>query len=79
MSIVSKKPRAVSLASARVIAGLTFIVCGFIVATEIALLGIQTNSVLFNVGISLSTGFFTSGLVLAVEAALEHAAHWTPN
>jgi len=74
MGIMSRKSRTVSKGMARLIMGLVFIVCGFIVATEIPLLGIQTSSIGFNVYLSFAIAFITSGMVLAVEGAIENLA-----
>ena len=63
--------RTVSKGMARMLMGFTLILLGFIFAVEISLYGVQASSVGFNVFLSFSIGFITSGVVLAVEGAIE--------
>jgi hypothetical protein len=73
VSVVSNKPRAVSKGLAKLTVGLVFILCGFVIATQIPVLGIQTSSA-FYVSLGFAIAFITSGMVLAVEGAIENAA-----
>lgn len=52
--------------------GLIFILCGFSDASFIPVFNMQGNPVAFSIFLSLATGFFASGMVLAVEGALEY-------
>jgi hypothetical protein len=74
VNVVSNKPRTVSKGIAKVTVGLVFILCGFVVATQIPVLGIETSSV-FYVSLSFAIALATSGIVLAVEGAIESTVH----
>jgi hypothetical protein len=58
--------------TARAFFGLIFILAGFIVASFIPVLNMQTNSVRFTIYIGFAISLFTSGMVLFAEGALEH-------
>jgi hypothetical protein len=55
--------------------GVIIIFVGFMFALYIPVLNMQTNSVAFTVYLSFSIGFITSGIILAIEGALDHVAH----
>ena len=72
--MVAKKgwaTRTVSKGKARLVAGLVFVLLGFILAVEIPLWNLQTSPVAFNVWLSFAIAFITSGMVLATEGVIE--------
>lgn len=63
--------RKISKGTARAFIGVIFMIAGFIDASFIPAFNMQTNSVAFNVYLSLAIGFFTSGMVLFAEGSID--------